>query len=78
MSDQMLKTKLAAATHRYLALSVDDGTTEDADNRFALKANGTLEWGDGTNSVDTNLYRSAANTLATDALAAILLTPSLT
>jgi hypothetical protein len=35
-------------------------------NRFELNANGRLSWGDGTGAVDTNLYRSAANTLKTD------------
>jgi hypothetical protein len=38
----------------------------DAADRFQLKANGLMEWGDGTAARDTNLYRSAANTLATD------------
>lgn len=38
----------------------------DGNNRFALQADGALQWGDGTASADTNLYRSAANVLKTD------------
>ncbi len=33
---------------------------------FAMNAAGELQWGDGTTTRDTNLYRSAANTLKTD------------
>lgn len=38
----------------------------DGVNRFLLRADGQMSWGDGTNSRDTNLYRSADNTLRTD------------
>ena len=38
----------------------------DANNRFQIFGNGTFGWGDGTAATDTNLYRSAANTLRTD------------
>ncbi|MDD5366939.1 MAG: hypothetical protein PHR30_16500 [Gallionellaceae bacterium] len=38
----------------------------DAGKRVVVNANGIVEWGDGTNAVDTNVYRSAANTLKTD------------
>jgi hypothetical protein len=38
----------------------------DAYRRFLIYSSGQLNWGDGTTSVDTNLYRSGANTLATD------------
>lgn len=41
-------------------------TAGDAGNRFEIEANGVHQWGDGTAAVDTNLYRSAANTLKTD------------
>ena len=34
--------------------------------RWGVRADGFQAWGDGTASRDTNLYRSAANTLATD------------
>ena len=45
-----------------LVLSVNG----DAANRFAIEATGIHTWGDGTASRDTNLYRSAADTLKTD------------
>lgn len=64
MSDQMLKTKMAAATDRYLALGVDTGTTEDADNRFELQADGQMMWGDGTNAQDVVLARTAPGILS--------------
>ena len=38
----------------------------EATSRFQILANGKLEIGDGTNAYDTNLYRSAADTLKTD------------
>jgi hypothetical protein len=38
----------------------------EAASRFQILANGKLEIGDGTNPYDTNLFRSAANTLKTD------------
>jgi hypothetical protein len=52
--------------------------TGDANQRFIVDADGTLNWGDGTAVQDVNLYRYAANGLATDdafklAAAAILL-----
>ena len=40
--------------------------TGEAASRFQILASGKLEIGDGTNPYDTNLYRSAANTLKTD------------
>jgi len=38
----------------------------DASTRWGVRADGFQAWGDGTAARDTNLYRSAANTLATD------------
>ncbi len=38
----------------------------ESQQRLTLTTGGTLQWGDGTNPVDTNLYRSAADTLKTD------------
>ncbi len=38
----------------------------DADFRFLQKADGVHWWGDGTNPVDTNLYRDAPSVLKTD------------
>lgn len=40
--------------------------TGDGFLRFTFLANGLLEWGSGSGGVDTNLYRSSANTLRTD------------
>jgi hypothetical protein len=40
--------------------------TADANARWFSQTDGKLWWGPGTAAVDTNLYRSAANTLATD------------
>lgn len=66
MSDNQVRLKMNAATNRYLALGVDDGTTEDADARFELQADGKHLWGNGTDDQDVNLYRNAANELKTD------------
>jgi hypothetical protein len=52
----------AAATTDILKSKV----TVDADYRLVINADGKIEWGDGTNPVDTNLYRSAASVLKTD------------
>ncbi|HEX5456580.1 MAG TPA: hypothetical protein VFW77_04400, partial [Candidatus Saccharimonadales bacterium] len=41
-------------------------TISDTANRLNIQAGGTIEWGDGTNPTDTNLYRSAAGQLTTD------------
>jgi hypothetical protein len=41
-------------------------TTGDGADRIRMRGDGQLIFGDGTNSPDTNLYRSAANTLKTD------------
>lgn len=62
---------IASATIRITtaAASTDGVSTKvtgDADQRFIVRTDGLLGWGDGTNPVDTNLYRSAANTLKTD------------
>lgn len=43
------------------------GLVADTTRRFALKADGALEWGPGGSTArDTNLYRASANTLKTD------------
>lgn len=38
----------------------------DSSSRWYITADGTITWGDGAGSIDTNLYRSAANVLTTD------------
>lgn len=40
--------------------------TADGNARWFMKANGEMWWGPGNATQDTNLYRSAANTLKTD------------
>lgn len=40
--------------------------TGDADDRWKATSEGVLYWGDGTNAVDTNLYRNGASKLKTD------------
>ncbi len=40
--------------------------TGDGQPRYNVVVSGKIEWGDGTNAADTNLYRSAADTLKTD------------
>lgn len=47
-----------------VALSVQ--ATGDGLNRFRAYIDGKLEWGDGVAGRDTNLYRSAVDTLKTD------------
>lgn len=46
--------------------AIDVGVKNETNARLAIDAGGKLQWGDGTLSADTNLYRSAANTLKTD------------
>lgn len=50
--------------------------TGDSHLRFNFQASGLMEWGPGNGVVDTNLYRSAANTLKTDD--ALIVTGALT
>jgi hypothetical protein len=40
--------------------------TVDSVSRFTVRADGRLDWGSGSATQETNLYRSAANTLKTD------------
>lgn len=82
MADEMVKVNLESATSRYLALGVDTGSAKDADNRFELRANGTMEWGDGTNAQDIVLQRASAGVLnlSTGALqvGGVALSPAIT
>lgn len=57
-----LDSLAATSTDIVIASQVDN----EAASRFQIRADGQLEIGDGTNAYDTNLYRSAANTLKTD------------
>ncbi len=42
------------------------GRTTDSDDRFYIDADGVNWWGSGSATPDTNMYRSAVNTLKTD------------
>lgn len=46
--------------------AVDIGVNGDSNPRLSIDAGGRISWGDGTSSVDTNLYRSGVNSLKTD------------
>lgn len=46
--------------------AMDAEQTGDSTPRFNLRNDGQMEWGSGSATRDTNLYRSAANTLKTD------------
>ena len=59
------------ATQKYMQVTgiseiISSNVTGDLGSRFAIDAAGKLKWGDGNFSYDTNLYRSANNTLKTD------------
>lgn len=41
-------------------------TTGDGQPRWEVLSSGAIQWGDGTNALDTNLYRSAVSLLKTD------------
>jgi hypothetical protein len=62
MTVAVLDVRTQTATERVFSGRV----TGDGLDRIAALANGRLEWGDGTASRDTNLYRSAADLLRTD------------
>jgi len=59
---EAMAVSMAASTSTVLESEVN----ADTNYRFELDVSGKMEWGDGTNAVDTNLYRSAANRLASD------------
>jgi hypothetical protein len=40
--------------------------TGNVDDQYLVRGNGAMEWGDGTNPTDTNLYRNASGVLKTD------------
>ena len=48
------------------ALGMQMYGSTDTKDRFAIRIDGLMYWGNGTDATDTNLYRSAANTLKTD------------
>jgi len=46
--------------------AVTVAVTGDTQKRFTVNGDGSIEWGSGALAPDTNLYRSAANSLQTD------------
>lgn len=46
--------------------AIDIGVNNDANPRISIDAGGRINWGDGSSSVDTNLYRDGVNVLKTD------------
>lgn len=59
--DHILSVRSATSDAAFSARISSDGN-----GRFIVRASGNLEWGDGTAAPDTNLYRFAADILATD------------
>lgn len=55
-----------SATTSTGATQLNISVAGDTVNRFGINPTGIIQWGDGTNARDTNLYRSAANALKTD------------
>lgn len=47
-------------------ISIGTAVSGDTNDRLTVDSNGKMQWGPGNAVVDTNLYRSAANTLTTD------------
>lgn len=60
-SSVIYNTRTAATSTAY-----QNTVTGDAVGRWIVQSDGKMSWGDGTNAVDTNLYRDSANTLKTD------------
>jgi hypothetical protein len=58
-------SRASGAPDTAAAYQINVGGT-DTNSRFAQFLSGKFEWGDGTLTRDTNLYRSAADTLKTD------------
>ena len=46
--------------------AAESGVAGDVDARFLRRADGRIDWGDGINPRDTNLFRAAPGELATD------------
>lgn len=58
--------KETIATASSTSASLGIRVTTDAADRFGVDASGKMTWGDGTNPVDINLYRSSSGVLKTD------------
>lgn len=53
-------------TNPALQTYISASGVQEGEPRYVVSISGKNSWGDGTNAVDTNLYRSAANVLKTD------------
>lgn len=61
-ADVRLRTSATPASNRALSVA----QTTDTQDRHSVDYDGTMLWGPGNAGLDTNLYRSGANTLKTD------------
>lgn len=61
-ADFTLHVETANSGERAIAVAV----AGDSNHRWGVRSNGTMNWGTGSDSPDTNLYRSYAHVLATD------------
>lgn len=63
-------TNGGVATRLFVNQTVDNAlsvrTTGDANSRLLIAGTGNVSWGDGTNTVDTTLYRNGVGILRTD------------
>ncbi|MEU6181156.1 hypothetical protein [Streptomyces coeruleorubidus] len=66
LASQGNNSAFAAVTTATTDRVLDVRVSGDANARCVVYSDGKHEWGDGTNPRDTNLYRSGADTLATD------------
>lgn len=70
--DTLSVSNLASAAQQFHCIAPANGyffdgyITGEGYSRFLISANGYLNWGSGSGSIDTNLYRSAANYLRSD------------
>ena len=62
----VLQSTRRTSTANVLQSRFSSAGVADAEWRFAINTSGKLDWGDGAVARDTNLYRSAADTLKTD------------
>ena len=65
--DGFIRAQRTAATAGALATRVNT----DTNDRGFIRADGKIEWGDGTAARDTNLYRNGVNTLRTDGILSV-------
>lgn len=64
--DDIVSSQVRVVRPAATDLALAGAVAADTNNRYAVKADGKTEWGTGGATADTNLYRSAADTLKTD------------